>query len=101
MVPYLVTAKQSIKQAIGTSAACGFPISLAAAIGFIYLGTELSVSDNVWQTGFVDWKAFLGIVSTSIVFARIGASIAKRLPVEILQRIFSIVLLLVAIKMWF
>lgn len=101
IVPYLVAAKQSIKQAIGTSAACGFPISLAAAIGFIYLGIEVSVSDNAWQTGFVDWKAFLGIISTSIIFARIGASLAKRLSGENVQRIFSIVLLLVAVKMWF
>ncbi|MDT8371386.1 MAG: sulfite exporter TauE/SafE family protein [Gammaproteobacteria bacterium] len=101
IVPYLVTAKQSIKQAIGTSAACGFPITLAAVVGFICLGSEISVSDNVWQTGFVDWKACLGIVSTSIIFARLGASIAKRLPVDTLQRIFSIVLLLVAVKMWF
>jgi len=95
-VPYLVAAKQSIKHAIGTSAACGFPIAVAAVIGFLLFGEHLAGE----QSGLIDWKAFGGIIITSIVFARVGANLAKRLPVFILQRIFSVLLLLVAAKMW-
>jgi len=100
IVPYLLTAKQSIKQAIGTAAACGFPIAVSAVIGFSMLDSDFRIESTVWRTGFIDWKAFVGIISTSIIFARVGASMTKRLPVTTLQYIFSIVLLIVAVKMW-
>ncbi|NQY27680.1 MAG: sulfite exporter TauE/SafE family protein [Piscirickettsiaceae bacterium] len=93
LTPYLLMAKQSMQRAIGTSAACGFPISIAAVIGFLLFGQEQNVS-NDWQTGFIHWQAFLGIISTSIVFAIIGAQLTQYLPVEILKRLFSVVLII-------
>lgn len=98
-VPYLVMAKQSIKQAIGTAAACGFPISLAAVTGFVIFGqNNVTISGN-WLVGYIHWQAFWGIICTSIFFAPLGAKFAKRLPVDTLRRVFSLALILVAISL--
>ena len=95
VVPYLLMAKQSMKRAIGTSAACGFPISVAAVIGFLLFGQTQDASN--WQTGFIHWQAFLGIISTSTLFALVGAKLTNYLPVTILKRLFALVLLVGAI----
>lgn len=97
IVPYLLMAKQSIQRAIGTSAACGLPISIAAVSGFLVFGHSPENNNTVWQTGFIHWQAFLGIISTSSLFAVIGVKLAKKLPVTILRRLFSGILLLVAV----
>lgn len=96
IVPYLVMAQQSIQRAIATSSACGFPISIAAVVGFIFIAQPQSIVSN-WQTGFIHWQAFLGIISTSIVFSFLGAKLVKNLPVLFLKKLFSIVVFLLAI----
>jgi uncharacterized protein len=98
-VPYLVMAKQSIKQAIGTAAACGFPISLAAVTGFVIFGQNNVTISAGWLIGYIHWQAFWGIICTSIIFAPLGAKLAKRLPVDSLRHVFSVVLILVAASM--
>jgi uncharacterized membrane protein YfcA len=92
LVPYLLMAKQSMQRGIGTSAACGFPISVAAAISFLVIGNIQGVSAD-WQTGFIHWQAFLGIISTSAIFAMLGAKLANNLPVKVLKKLFSLALL--------
>jgi len=99
-VPFMLMAKQSIKVAIGTAAACGFPISVAAVTGFVILGQNNVTTNTNWLTGFVHWQAFLGIIGTSIIFAPIGAKLTKSLPVDTLRRIFSIALFAVAVSLF-
>lgn len=96
-VPYLVMAKESIKQAIGTAAACGFPISVAAVTGFVIFGQNNVTINTNWLTGYIHWQAFLGIICTSIIFAPLGANLAKRLPVDTLRQVFSLALLVIAV----
>jgi len=97
VVPYLTMAKQSMPKAIGTSAACGFPISLAAVTGFIIFGQSDDVITNQWLRGHIHWQAFLGIISTSTLFSIVGAKLTNTLPVNILKQLFSIVLIVVAV----
>jgi len=97
IVPYLIMAKQSMQNAIGTSAACGFPIAVAAVIGFIVFGPAEQELNNPWLVGQIHWQAFLGIISTSIVFSILGAQLTKTLAVKVLKRVFSIVLFAVAL----
>ena len=99
-VPYMLMAKQSIKVAIGTAAACGFPISVAAVTGFVIFGQNNVTTSTDWLTGFVHWQAFLGIIGTSILFAPLGAKLTKSLPVSTLRRIFSMALLVVAVSLF-
>jgi len=98
VVPYLTMAKQTMQKAIGTSAACGFPISVAAVTGFIFFGQHHDVT-NQWLMGQIHWQAFLGIISTSILCSILGAKLTKILPVKVLKQLFSVVLLVVAINL--
>ncbi len=100
IVPYLVLARQPIKKAIGTSAACAFPIATAGVVGF-YVFAHNAQANVPGQFGYINWMAFLGIVSTSVIFAPLAAQVAKRLPVVRLQQLFSILLMVVAIDMFF
>ncbi|NOQ77162.1 MAG: TSUP family transporter [Methylococcaceae bacterium] len=97
IVPYLIMAKQPMQNAIGTSAVCGFPISVAAVSGFIMFGQFEGVMDNQWIMGEIHWQAVIGIISTSILFSILGARLTKTLPVKVLKQIFSFVLFSVAI----
>lgn len=98
-VPYLVMAKQTIHKAIGTSAACGFPIALSAIIGFMFFETG-NVTETGWQSGYINWTAFLGIISTSSIFAQLAARCSTKLDVVRLRQVFSIVLILVSIDLF-
>lgn len=97
VVPYLVMAGQQIQRAVGTAAACGFPIAVSGVIGFIWMGLSLQTNTSSWQTGFVHWQAFLGIISTSIFMAPVGAIMAKKLSHEKLSKLFSLLLLVVGV----
>ncbi len=97
-VPYLLWCNVPMKEAVGSSAACGLPIAFAGVIGFIVAGLGNPGLPD-WSLGYVYLPATLCIVSTSVLFAPIGAHLAHRLPVLILKRIFAVFLVLVGLKM--
>jgi uncharacterized membrane protein YfcA len=97
IVPYLIMANQSMQRAIGTSALCGLPISIAAVTGFLFFGQTQETLNMTLQSGFIHWPAFLGIISTSSLFAIIGVKLAKKLSEVILKLLFSTVLLVGAV----
>jgi uncharacterized membrane protein YfcA len=94
-VPYLSWKDRSIRRAIATSSACGFPIAVAASIGFVWAGYGSTGS----VSGYVYLPAFIGIIVTSVLMAPVGASLAHSLPIPLIKRIFSIFLFLVGVKM--
>ncbi len=98
MIPFLLRCQLSLREATGSSVACGVCISVFAAVSFMVLGSS-SASHLAWSTGFVYWPAFLGIAVTSMIFAPLGAAIAYRLPTSVLKRVLAIFLLLVAMDM--
>ncbi|OZG71967.1 hypothetical protein BTA51_18355 [Hahella sp. CCB-MM4] len=93
-VPYLTWCNVRMQQAVGTSAACGFPIAVMGALTNIYEGYGESVLPD-WSLGFIYLPALVGIVLTSVPFARLGARLAHKLPSTTLKRIFSILLFIV------
>ncbi len=97
IVPYLMMANRPSQQAIGTSSACGLPIALAAITGFVVLDALQHHSFNTVSPAFVHWPAFIGIISSSIVFSFLGARIASRLQTSTLKRIFSVLLIVVSL----
>lgn len=97
IVPYLVMAGQEIQKAVGTAAACGFPIAASGVIGFIWMGSQLEAVNGDWQTGFVHWQAFIGIISTSVFMAPLGARLARSMSHKRLSQLFSLVLLAVGL----
>ena len=99
-VPFLSWRGVEIRQAVGTSSACGLPIALASTVGFIINGwnqTDLSSG----QLGYVYLPAFFGIVVASFVTAKLGAMLAHHLPTQSLRRGFGILLLAVSLKILF
>ena len=97
-VPFLTWCNVKVHNAIGTSAAVGFPIALGGAVGYIVNG--LSVAElPQWSLGFVYLPARAWLVASSMLTAPLGARTAHRLPVPTLKRIFAGVLVLLSAKM--
>ena len=93
-VPYLTRYGVVMQKAVGTSAACGLPIAIAGALGFMIFGMQAQV--NVPNTiGFVHIYAFLGIGSMSFFTAKIGAKVAHMLSPQLLKKCFAVLLLIV------
>lgn len=97
-VPFLVWCNVSIRQAVATSSACGLPISIAGAAGFVFTGwNEHGLPDG--STGYLYWPAFIGIAAASAFSAPFGAKLTHTLPVQVLRRIFAGFLAILGIRM--
>ena len=80
-VPYLTRYGVVMQKAVGTSAACGLPIAIAGALGFMFFGMQQQV-DVPNTIGFVHIYAFLGISIMSFFTAKLGAKVAHILSPE-------------------
>ncbi|MGC8121589.1 sulfite exporter TauE/SafE family protein [Marinobacter sp. VGCF2001] len=96
-VPYLSWCNVKMQQAVATSAACGFPIAIAGALANVGTGWQNPGLPD-FSLGFIYLPALVGVVTTSVFFARIGARLAHRLDGRLLKRIFAIVLVLVGLR---
>ncbi|HTF97486.1 MAG TPA: sulfite exporter TauE/SafE family protein [Cellvibrio sp.] len=93
-VPYLNHYGVVMQRAVGTSAACGLPIAIAGAFGFIFFGmkNQVNVPNSI---GFVHIYAFLGISTMSFLTAKLGAKTAHALSPTVLKKCFAVLLLAV------
>ncbi|RJX36070.1 MAG: sulfite exporter TauE/SafE family protein [Desulfurivibrio sp.] len=97
-VPFMTWCNIPVHEAIGTSAAIGFPIAIAGTAGYIFNG--LSVTDlPPYSLGYVYLPALAGLIVTSVLTAPLGVQLAHSLPVGRLKRIFAILLYLVGTRM--
>lgn len=97
-VPFLMWCNTAIRNAVATSAACGLPIALAGAAGFMITGwgnPELPA----WSGGYVYGPALAGIAVATMLFAPLGARLAHTLPTGVLKRVFAGFLAIVGIRM--
>ena len=81
-----------MKQAVGTSAACGLPIAVAGAVGFAWFGQDV-VNLPEGTLGFVHITGFLCISVASFMMAKVGARLAHQLPALMLKRAFGVLLI--------
>lgn len=102
-VPFLSKYGLKIQHAVGTSAACGLPIAVAGAIGFLIFGqfadqsVKNALPNGVW--GFLHIYAFICVSLASFFTARIGAKLAHKLPAATLKKAFAVLLLIVGLKL--
>ena len=90
-VPYLTRYGVVMQKAVGTSAACGLPIAIAGALGFMIFGMKSEV--NIPNTiGFVHIYAFIGISVMSFFTAKLGAKTAHALSPAVLKKCFAVLL---------
>ncbi len=93
-VPYLNHYGVVMQKSVGTSAACGLPIAIAGALGFMLFGMQdqVNVPNSI---GYVHIYAFLGISIMSFFTAKLGAKAAHALSPSVLKKCFSVMLLIV------
>lgn len=96
--PYLLWHKLNLRHAIATSAALGFPIAVGGTLGYIangYRAAELPA----YSLGYIYLPALLWLIVGTMLTAPIGARATHRLPVDILRKLFALVLFALATKM--
>jgi uncharacterized protein len=98
MVPFFLRLGSKMHEALGTSLVCSVFTSLVATLCFA-LTNALPKNLPLWNTGFVYWPAFLGIIVSSVLFAPIGTAFSHKLSIKHLRRLFALFLLLIAITM--
>lgn len=97
-VPYLVWQNVDLKKAIATSAAIGFPLSIAGTVGYMINGM-IHASSSEMMLGFVYLPGVVLISIVSYFTAPLGARMAHTLPVGKLKKIFALLLMTLSIKM--
>lgn len=95
---FMLWCNLTLHVAIGTSAAIGFPIAVAGALGYYVNGLGAQGLPE-WSFGFVYLPALAGLVIASMLTAPLGARAAHRLPVPTLRKIFAFVLYALALRM--
>lgn len=96
-VPFLTWRSLPMQQAVATSSACGLPIAIASAVGFMVLGWhEPQLPPH--SVGYIYLPAMVGIAVTSMFFARYGARLAHRLSPRLLKRLFAALLFCVGLS---
>ena len=87
-VPYLNHHGVVMQKAVATSAACGLPIAIAGAAGFMWFGhqSEFELPNTI---GYVHVYAFIGISLMSFITAKFGAKVAHLLSPSMLKKCFA------------
>nr|WP_275983103.1 sulfite exporter TauE/SafE family protein [Propionivibrio soli] len=97
-VPFLTWCNVKVQNAIGTSAAVGFPIALGGSLGYVFNGWDHAALP-AWSLGFVYVPALIWMVVPSMLAAPFGAMLTHRLPVATLKRVFAGLLIALAVRM--
>ncbi|EXB49582.1 sulfite exporter TauE/SafE family protein [Acinetobacter sp. 1000160] len=93
-VPYLNRHGVVMQKAVATSAACGLPIAVAGALGFMWFGAKEQI-DVPNTIGYVHVYAFFGISVMSFITAKFGAKVAHLLSPAMLKKCFAGLLVVV------
>jgi uncharacterized membrane protein YfcA len=97
-VPFMTWCNVAIHNAVATSAALGFPIALANAVGYIVGGSGMADLPP-YSMGFI-WLPGLAVIASCSVFtAPLGAASAHKLPVKKLKKVFATILYTLAAYM--
>lgn len=97
-VPYMLWHNVPFRQAIGTSAALGFPIALGGTAGYVATGLMLHALPG-GTLGFVYLPALFMLILGSAFTTPLGARATHRLPLQLLRGGFAILLLILATRM--
>ena len=98
-VPFLHWFNISMRKAVATSAACGFPIALIGASSYIYSGWGITAT-NTATIGYLQLYALILIAPVSFIFAPLGAKLAHSISEKTLRLSFAFLLSLLSITMF-
>jgi uncharacterized membrane protein YfcA len=100
VVPFLVWCNVSLRNAIGTSAAVGFPVAVGGTIGYVVTGLRIHTLP-IYSLGFVYLPALFWVALATVITAPIGARGTHHLKTEVLRKLFALLLLVLATKLLF
>ena len=97
-VPFMTWCSVPLREAIGTSAALGFPIAVAATTGYLIGGWQLPPA-LPGALGYLYLPGVVIVALASVLTAPQGARAAQRMPVPQLRRMFALLLMALALYM--
>lgn len=100
VVPFLLWCNVSIRNAIGTSAAIGFPVAVGGTAGYVVAGLNIPALPE-HTAGFVYLPALLWVALASVLTAPLGAKAAHHMKTGVLRKLFAVLLIALATKLLF
>ncbi len=97
-VPFMTWCNVAMHSAVSTSAALGFPIAAANALGYMFSGQGVP-GLPAGSVGYVFLPALVVIASVSVFMAPLGVKAAHAMPVKALKRAFAGILYLLSAYM--
>ena len=94
-VPFMTWCNVKIHDAVGTSAALGFPIALAGTLGYVWAGQNLPQMPP-GSLGYLYLPGLAVISLASIGTAPLGARLAHSMDIRPLKKVFAAVLYVLA-----
>ena len=98
VIPFLIWCNVSLRHAIGTSAAIGFPIAVGGTIGYIVTGINVDALPS-HSLGFVYLPALFWVALASIITAPLGAKATHHMKIGLLRKLFAVLLIALATKL--
>ncbi|OGS91540.1 MAG: hypothetical protein A2Z95_09700 [Gallionellales bacterium GWA2_60_18] len=98
IVPFLIWCNVPIRHAIGTASAIGFPIAVGGTLGYIAGGAHTGGLPEM-HLGYVYLPALFWVALASVLTAPLGAKAAHRMKVELLRKLFAVLLIVLATKL--
>ncbi len=98
VVPFLIWSNVAVRNAIGTSAAIGFPVAVGGSLGYIVTGFSRAGLPPP-SLGYVYLPALLWVALASVITAPLGALTAHRIEVGLLRKCFAVVLIALATEL--
>jgi len=100
VVPFLLWCNLTIRNAIGTASAIGFPIAAGGTAGYIFVGSRTEGLPDL-HIGYVFLPALFWIALATMLTAPLGARAAHSLNVGLLRKLFAGLLIVLATKLLF
>ncbi len=98
MVPFLTHYQLPMRNAAGISALISFTVALVGSVTYVWTGQN-EVGLPAWSLGYVYVPAMIAVAIPSMVCASVGASLAYRVDVKLLRKIFAGFMLVVGVHM--
>jgi uncharacterized membrane protein YfcA len=100
LTPVLIYCEAPIRKAVMVSVITSFVVATIGTLTAMLTGAlGTTTASLIWNTGYVYWPAWFGVVVGSLCFIPLGVSLSHRLPVTTLRRFFALFLMLVAIDL--
>lgn len=98
VTPFLLWCNVPMRNAVGTSAAIGFPVAIGGTIGYVATGMNITGLPAA-SLGFVFLPALLWTATACVITAPFGATVAHRIKTALLRKLFALLLLVLASKL--